>query len=77
MAEMFKSGGISIIECLLRIFNRCMYIVPIYKGKGDRAECANYRGISILSIPRKIYRRVLISSDRKYERIGSRGARGI
>ena len=28
-------------------------IVPVYKGKGDRRECANYRGISILSIPGK------------------------
>ena len=36
-------------------------IVPVYKGKGDRRDCANYRGISILSIPGKIYGRVLIS----------------
>ena len=36
-------------------------IVPIYKGKGDRSECRNYRGIIILSITRKIYGRVLIS----------------
>ena len=33
VAEMFKSGGISIIECLLRIFNGCMYIVRYTKGK--------------------------------------------
>ena len=36
-------------------------IVPVYKGKGDRRDCANYRGISILSIPGKIYGRVLIN----------------
>ena len=35
--------------------------VPVYKGKGDRRDCANYRGISILSIPGKIYGRVLIN----------------
>ena len=29
-------------------------IVPIYKGKGDRREYANSRGISILSIPGKV-----------------------
>ena len=32
----------------------------IRKEKGDRRECANYRGISILSIPGKIYGRVFI-----------------
>ena len=35
-------------------------IVPIYKGKGDRRECANYTGVSILNIPGK-YGRVLIN----------------
>ena len=35
-------------------------IVPIYKGKGDRSECKNYRGISLLSIPGKVYGRILI-----------------
>ena len=46
--EMWKSGSISIIDWLLRIFNRCMEfgvvpedwkatcIIPVYKGKGDR-----------------------------------------
>ena len=33
---------------------------PVYKGKGDRRVCANYRAISTLSIPGKIYGRVLI-----------------
>ena len=25
-------------------------IVPLYKGKGKRTECKNYRGISLLSV---------------------------
>ena len=37
-----------------------IYIVPIYKGKGDRSECKNYRGISLMSIPGKVYGRILI-----------------
>ena len=29
-------------------------IVPWYKGKGERMECKNYRGISLLSIDGKM-----------------------
>ncbi len=32
-------------------------IVPLYKG--NRKECNNYRGISLLSVPGKIYGRIL------------------
>ncbi len=34
-------------------------IVPLYKGKGNREECNNYRGISLLRVPDKIYGRIL------------------
>ncbi len=34
-------------------------IVPLYKGKGKREECNNYRGISLLSVPGKIYGKIL------------------
>ncbi len=34
-------------------------IVPLYKGKGKREDCNNYRGIKLLSVPRKIYGRIL------------------
>ncbi len=34
-------------------------IVLFYKGKGKREECNNYRGISLLSVPGKIYGRIL------------------
>ncbi|XP_014291972.1 uncharacterized protein [Halyomorpha halys] len=33
-------------------------IVPIYKN-GDNRECGNHRGISLLSIPSKVYSKVL------------------
>ncbi len=31
----------------------------IYKGKGKREECTSYRDISLLSVPGKIYGRIL------------------
>ncbi len=35
-------------------------IVPVYKGKGSRNECGNYRGISLLSIAGKVYGKIVI-----------------
>ena len=35
-------------------------IVSLYKGKGDRLEYKNNRGISLLSIQGKVYGRILI-----------------
>ncbi len=37
-------------------------IVPVYKGKGRRGECGSYRGISLLSIPGKVYGKVIIET---------------
>ena len=39
-------------------------IVPIHK-KGSTMDCSNYRGISLLSIPGKVYARILESKLRK------------
>ena len=39
-------------------------IVPLYKGKGDKWECSNLRGISLLSVVGKLYGRVLIKRVR-------------
>ncbi len=30
-----------------------------YKGKGNKEECNNYRGINLLSVPGRIYGRIL------------------
>ena len=40
------------------------YIVPLYKGKGDKCECSNSGGISFLSVVGKLYGRVLIKRVR-------------
>ena len=39
---------------------RSAVIVPLYKGKGERTECKNYRCISILSMARKIYAGIIL-----------------
>ena len=39
-------------------------MVPLYKGKGDVHECSNFRGISLLSVVRKVYGRVLVNRIR-------------
>ena len=36
-------------------------ITTLYKNKGDRSDCNNYRGISLLSIVGKIFARVILS----------------
>ena len=45
----FKSGAVSEDW-------RSDGIVPLYKGKGERTECKNYRGISLLSVVGKYMR---------------------
>ena len=36
-------------------------IVPLYKGKRERIDCKNYRGISLLSVDGKIYASILVN----------------
>ena len=43
---------------------RSAVIVPLYKGKGERTECKNYRGISLLSMVGKIYMGILVDRVR-------------
>ena len=35
-------------------------IIPVYKGKGERTECSNYRDISLLIVVRKIFAGILV-----------------
>ena len=73
MGEYLKSGGVSVIEWLVRLFNGCFRergvprewnsacIVPLYKGEGS--ECANYWGISLLSVVGKVNGGILIDRN--------------
>ena len=40
-------------------------IVTLYKNKGDRSDCNNYRGISLLSIVGKLFARVVLNRLQK------------
>ena len=44
---------------------RSAVIFPLYKGKGGRTECRNYRGISLLSVVEKMYARILVDRIRR------------
>ena len=57
-------------------------VVPIFK-KGDRRVCSNYRGITLLSLPGKVYSRVLerrlrliVEPQLQKEQCGFRPGRG-
>ena len=44
---------------------RSAVIVPLYKDKGERTECKNYRGISLLSVVGKIYAGIIVDRVRR------------
>ena len=68
--EMLKALDIVGLSWLTRLYNvawgsgtvpmalQTGVVVPIFK-KGDRRVCSNYRGITLLSLPGKVYSRVL------------------
>ena len=72
-AEIFKAAGPKALECfhdiLLKIWEeeqmpsdfKDALIVSLYKNKGSKADCGNYRGISLLSIAGKIFARVVLN----------------
>ena len=71
-----KKGGMATLEWLVRLVNLSFdmgvvpmdwhgaCLVPLYKGKGDKCQCSNSRGISLLSVVSKLFGRVLIKRAR-------------
>ena len=71
--DILKNGGDKLCEALLDLFNRCLLsgtmpqdfrnalIVTIYKRKGDRAECGNHQGISLLAIAGKVLAKIVLN----------------
>ena len=72
-ADVWKRGGPSLKNKLLVLFNVCWdteclpqdfkdaVIVTIYKKKGQRSECGNHRGISLLAIAGKILAKIILN----------------
>ncbi|MCG8431359.1 MAG: reverse transcriptase family protein, partial [Candidatus Omnitrophica bacterium] len=71
-AEVYKCGQAAILPLLHLLLLMCWEqgtvpqdmrdanIITLYKNKGDRSDCNNYRGISLLSIAGKIFARVIL-----------------
>jgi hypothetical protein len=76
-AELIKAGGSKICseihKLIISIWNKeelpdqwkKSIIVPVYK-KGDKTDCSNYRGISLLSTTYKILSNILLSRLTRY-----------
>src|SRR5678815_3019926 len=75
--EMIKNGGEMVIDWIWKLCNKSIMegivsrdwrravIVPLYKGKGDKGNCRNYIGISLLSVVGKIYAFILVERVRR------------
>jgi hypothetical protein len=76
-SEMLKEGGEAVkmemwklCQCAWRsgyvpkVWTQSI-IKPIYKGKGMKMECKNYRGISLSSIAGKVFARILVDRVRR------------
>ena len=71
-AEIYKYGGATILQSLYHIISmvwetetvpqgwKDSIIITLYKNKGDKAECGNSRGISLLSVAGKILAKILL-----------------
>ena len=42
------------------------FVVPLLKGKGDRQDCNNYRGVTLLSVPGKVFARIILDKVRHH-----------
>ena len=71
-AEVYKYGGDQVLEKLTSLFTLCWskgevpgdlcdaVIVSLHKNKGEKSDCSNYRGVTLLSTAGKILARVLL-----------------
>ena len=72
-AEVYQHGGEAVLDKLQDLFTNCWekgtlpqdlrdaVIVSLYKNKGEKSDCSNYRGFTLLSNAVKILARVLLN----------------
>ncbi|CAM4830075.1 unnamed protein product [Rotaria magnacalcarata] len=72
-ADILKAGGESVIKWLHEMFTgmreneqvvkewSSTTLIRLYKNKGDKKLCDNYRGISLLSVTGKIFSRIILN----------------
>ena len=77
-AELLKAGGEAMIHGLHSVVTAVWQsgtipldwkrglVTPIYKGKGDQQDCNNYRGITLLSVPGKVFAHLLLARCRDH-----------
>ena len=71
--ELWKFGGPALHLKLHKLFQACWdsgkipndlrdaIVITLYKNKGSKADCSNYRGITLLSIAGKVLARILLN----------------
>ena len=71
-AEIYKYGGTPVLQCLYQVISAAWtaetipqawkdsLIITLYKNKGDKADCGNSRGISLLSVAGKVLAKILL-----------------
>ena len=95
-AEVYEHVGEAALDKLQDLFTNCWkkgtlpqdlrdaVIVSLYKNKGEKSYCSNYRGITLLSIGGKILARVLLNrlipmtaQENMLESVGSGPTEGL